>query len=53
MNFKAGDTVRLKSGGPLMTIVWVEGEECYCQWFDDKKVAGSKFRLVQLVADSM
>lgn len=34
--FKPGDVVRLKSGGPKMTVTEV-GEEVYCEWFDDKK----------------
>jgi uncharacterized protein YodC (DUF2158 family) len=41
--FKTGDTVVLKSGGPLMTVQWI-GEYMgapnmvSCTWFDDKKV---------------
>jgi len=41
--FKIGDTVRLKSGGPLMTIVEAEpdnhGNWVWCEWFhnNDKK----------------
>jgi len=40
--FKAGDVVRLKSGGPKMTIVnygkygFGEDEEYQCKWFDAK-----------------
>jgi uncharacterized protein YodC (DUF2158 family) len=36
--FKKGDVVRLKSGGPWMTIVSVEGNTAECQWFDEKQV---------------
>ena len=32
--FNAGDTVRLKSGGPTMTVIEKSGSECTCQWFD-------------------
>ena len=35
--FKPGDTVRLKSGGPLMTVSGCELDVCWCTWFDDKK----------------
>ena len=29
--FKKGDVVQLKSGGPIMTIDWVKGNECQCE----------------------
>ncbi len=31
---KEGDVVRLKSGGPLMTVIGNEREGCRCAWFD-------------------
>ncbi|WP_460116602.1 DUF2158 domain-containing protein [Pseudomonas sp. S2_C03] len=52
-DFKQGDLVKLKSGGPVMTISYVDDVELppedrlvpdqkfsitiFCQWFDDKK----------------
>ncbi|EID0030069.1 DUF2158 domain-containing protein [Vibrio alginolyticus] len=36
MSFNEGDVVKLKSGGPDMTIVEIDSEGCFCQWFDDK-----------------
>ena len=48
-DFQSGDTVGLKSGGPVMTIKWVENGEAYCEWFDVKANKGAKFSLTQLV----
>ncbi|WP_156520993.1 YodC family protein [Magnetospirillum moscoviense] len=48
-DIKAGDTVRLKSGGPDMTVKWVEEGEAYCEWFDKSEVKGHTFTLAQLV----
>lgn len=50
MTFKAGDIVKLKSGGPIMTIAWIEDTEAYCEWFDEKKVEGRRFLLTSLTA---
>lgn len=45
-NFNIGSRVRLKSGGPIMTVanvgVGVSGEEIECVWFvGNKKMNGS------------
>lgn len=45
----AGDVVKLKSGGPDMTIAWVSDGEAYCEWFDGKKPEGKKFALISLI----
>lgn len=37
--FKVGDVVRLKSGGPQMTIHdFLEDGKVECAWFDEKKI---------------
>lgn len=50
--FKVGDVVRLKSGGPDMTIGTIEpGQPKFasCRWFDGKKLKQSTFPLDLLV----
>lgn len=47
-NVVSGSVVRLKSGGPLMTVRWVQGHDAYCDWFDDNKQVGAKFAVPQL-----
>ena len=32
--FSTGDIVRLKSGGPKMTVLESGGEQVQCKWFD-------------------
>lgn len=49
--FKVGDIVKLKSGGPEMTV---EGWNGYhggydCQWFAGKKLDTGRFKLESLV----
>lgn len=57
---KEGDTVRLKSGGPLMTVIYLTAgsyapedapkNKAYCQWFPDhsKKPESDTFPLIAL-----
>ena len=50
---KAGDRVRLKSGGPVMTASWVSEElgtvVAGCAWFDkDNKNQFERFPVVSL-----
>lgn len=35
---KAGDVVRLKSGGPTMTVEAIEGGVARVAWIDDKQL---------------
>lgn len=38
-NFLVGDTVQLKSGGPIMTVESVDHEGVSCIWFVDETTA--------------
>jgi uncharacterized protein YodC (DUF2158 family) len=50
--FKPGDTVRMKSGGPLMTVDSINNEELWCEWFDEKNQPQSRsFKQHTLVKD--
>lgn len=46
--FKAGDVVRLNSGGPIMTIQEVEGDQVFCVWFDKTKQMHGRFPAVTI-----
>ncbi len=43
MAFKAGDIVKLKSGGPEMTVQSFGGSTVVCQWFAGKKLSLGRF----------
>lgn len=49
---KPGDVVVLKSGGPKMTIKFIEGEEACCSWFESGKVSEQRFGLEMLEGPS-
>ena len=36
-DFKVGDVVMLKSGGPVMTVKEVSPDDIFCTWFADDK----------------
>lgn len=51
MTIKAGDVVRIKSGGPKMTVVRIweqygtvgaDGTKAYCQWFTNNGLLESQ-----------
>jgi len=51
--FKKGDTVKLNSGGPIMTVekvednyldgIKIEGHEIHCVWFINNEVRDGRF----------
>jgi uncharacterized protein YodC (DUF2158 family) len=50
--FSVGDTVQLKSGGPVMTVAAVPGisdRNVRCQWFGGKKLESGYFAPETLV----
>lgn len=54
-DLKSGDTVMLKSGGPIMTIDTVGDyggvKKALCQWFEKQKLENGMFPLTSLVKD--
>jgi uncharacterized protein YodC (DUF2158 family) len=52
MPFKPGDTVRLNSGGPAMTVRLVEDNQVVCDWFDGTKKCEDRFVAAALSLDS-
>lgn len=57
IEWNIGDIVRLRSGGPLMTIsriittLRIENIEVECIWFDDNKLYKEKFVFPTLLKD--
>ena len=50
---KAGDTVRVKSGGPIMTVSSVQDKwgtlTAYCNWFDGGRSEQGDFPVTVLI----
>jgi uncharacterized protein YodC (DUF2158 family) len=48
---RSGDLVRLRSGGPLMTVRKVEGDQVTCYWSTDEgNVLSGSFPIADLTA---
>ena len=41
--FKKGDVVRLKSGGPDMSVEMISKDQVMCTWFNGKKTESQEF----------
>lgn len=53
MSFQAGDIVYLKSGGPAMTVRWVNEGACLCEWFvNNQDLKGDKFLVTSLTKEN-
>ena len=50
MTYKEGDIVRLKSGGPLMTVASIvpSAPGIVCAWFDGGQLASASFVTITL-----
>jgi uncharacterized protein YodC (DUF2158 family) len=49
--FDTGDTVRLRFGGPLMTVLSGSDTTCCCMWFEGTRLRHGRFEpeVVELV----
>jgi uncharacterized protein YodC (DUF2158 family) len=50
MPFKIGDLVRLRSGGPKMTVVEQSGDDVTCEWFVKEQVQRRTFKEGTLIS---
>lgn len=52
MEFKGGDIVTLKSGGPKMTVAYDDKGDITCQWFDGGELKTARFFHFQLTPNT-
>lgn len=45
---KIGDVVKLKSGGPNMTVMKISSGYAICHWFDQSKACKDSFAIESL-----
>ena len=45
---KVGDVVRLKSGGPAMTVTAIDEQKAFCEWFESTEQHQGTFVLAAL-----
>lgn len=50
--FPVGTTVRLNSGGPLMTVDGFENGTAFCAWFQGDEISRARFRIPALSVQS-
>ena len=50
--FPVGTTVRLKSGGPLMTVDGFENGTAFCAWFQGDEISRARFSIQALSVQS-
>lgn len=51
-NFKPGDVVELKSGGPDMTVSAIHEDSAYCEWFDHKNEPQARMYVLAVLKPS-
>lgn len=51
-SFPVGTTVRLKSGGPLMTVDGFENGTAFCVWFQGDEISRARFSIPALSVQS-
>lgn len=45
---KSGDVVELNSGGPAMTVQWIEENKAHCAWFANQENKSASFYTASL-----
>jgi len=51
--FKVGDLVQLRSGGPTMTVSSIYAGDVRCKWFGGKKLESGSFPPASIIASKV